>query len=159
MVRAQDLWQHFEGQAACEGSPVSDTSDHDQTRFVRSPAAAAGNDGNAQTAGRAPLETVDFDVTAGFGDEAAAGDAEFIDLTQGADSPAAGSDGDFLDLGGAVEDVPLAPAPTAAPPPVAPAPAPTPAPVAETAGGGGKLVLIGAIVVALVAAVLWYVLR
>jgi hypothetical protein len=114
----------------------------------------AGGDDGATAPGRASLESVDFDVTAGFGDEAPAGEAEFIDLTQGADAAAAGAD-DFLDLGGAATDAPVVPA--AGPPAAAPAPAPTP--VTDTARGGGKLALIGAILAALVAAVLWFVMR
>ncbi len=135
---------------------MNDTPDHDQTRFVRSPAGPAGSGDGATAPGRASLESVDFDVTAGFGDEAPAGEAEFIDLTQGADTAAAADD-DFLNLGGAVADLPAAPVPAVAPPPAAPAPAPTP--VADTAGGGSKLALIGAILAALVAAVLWFVMR
>jgi len=131
---------------------VSDTSDHDQ---IRSSAAQAGGADGATAMGRASLESVDFDVTAGFGDEAPAADAEFIDLTQGSDTATAAGDEDFLDLGGEAAELPVPTVPVAGPPPVAPAPVP----VAEAAGGGSKLALIGAIVAALVAAVLWFVMR
>ncbi|HMM78121.1 MAG TPA: hypothetical protein PJ986_20655 [Gammaproteobacteria bacterium] len=140
---------------------MSDTSDHDHTRYAGSPGARAGSGDAGTPTGRASLESVDFDVTAGFGDEAPAAEAEFIDLTQGADAAAAaaavGSE-DFLDLTGEAAAAHAAPEPiAAAAPPIAAAPPPPPAP--DAAGGGGKLALIGAIVAALVAAALWFALR
>lgn len=119
---------------------MSDTHDHDQTTFTRSP-------------GRASLDAVDFDVTAGFGEGTEPTEAgEFFDLTQGADeSPASPAHEEIVDM--TVETTAPAPAPSAG---GAAAPAPLPE---ATAGGGGKLALIGAIVVALVAAVLWFAMR
>ncbi len=121
---------------------MSDTHDHDQTTFTRSP-------------GRASLDAVDFDVTAGFGEGAEPAEAgEFFDLTQGADeSPANPAHEEIVDM--TVETAAPAPAP---PPSAGGAAAPAPLPEA-TAGGGGKLALIGAIVVALVAAALWFAMR
>jgi len=125
------MWQHFARYCSfARNSPVNDTSDHDQVRD--------------SLRGRASLETVDFDVTAGFGDETTTDDAEFIDLT--AADPAAASDAEVVEVTTTVPERPAAP--SAAPSVSAPA-----------AAGGGNLALIGAIVAALVAAVLWYVLR
>lgn len=73
------------------------------------------------------LDNVDFDVTAGFTDDAPAEANEFIDLTQGA----AGA----------------TPARTPLPATAEPA----------TAGGIGKLVLIAVLVAAVIAAGLWFV--
>ena len=148
---------------------MSDTQDHDQTRFVRAPGSRPDSEvatgGTAE--GRESLNTVDFDVTSGFGDEAAAADEGFIDITAGADEAAADA---VLDLTRASEPVvdtipvgsPSVPSPAVAPTPTpnpTPAPAPTPMPIqAPDAAGGGKLIVIG-VVIAVIALVTWIVLR
>lgn len=154
---------------------MSDTQDQDKTMFVRPPGAnaePADSQGEPavspdqtsridQTAmpptpaERAPsLDTVDFDVTAGFGDEAPPASDEFFDITQGAESPVA--DG----AGGPPPAEPVSPSPAAV---TAPTPAVTPAPPSPppeaAAGRGGSLVLIVIIVVAVVAAALWLAMR
>lgn len=143
-------------------TPTESVSGHDQT-FMMKPSARAREAAAALSAEREAkrsqtlpppppdrgpsLDTVDFDVTAGFDDEPAAVGDEFFDITQGADVPAADSH-------------------EAAPPPAVPAsaPAPTPPPMAEApaapaAGGGGKLVLIAIIVAAVIAGGLWFAMR
>jgi len=154
---------------AAKDAPETDADTagaHDQT-FMMKPSARAREAAAALSAEREAkrsqtlpppppergpsLDSVDFDVTAGFGDEAPAEADEFFDITQGADSPAAAAD---------VIDPTREPAPAAAPA-SAPSPAPTsaPAPPVDAGGGGGKLVLIAIIVAAVVAAGLWFALR
>lgn len=149
---------------AAPAVPEEPVDAHDQT-FMMKPSARAREAAAALSAereskraqtlppqaggGTPALESVDFDVTAGFGDAAPTEAEDFFDITQGADADAAPAT--------------AAAAPT--PPPAvtpAPTPAPTPTPTempAPATGGSGKLALVAVIVAAIIAAGLWFALR
>lgn len=125
---------------------MTDTSNRDDSMDTR---ATDDQQSDSVRPGRATLQTVDFDVTAGFGDDAPAA-AEFIDVTQGVEAAAtsAGSDGAAAAPDKTEESAPPTPAigASSVPPPV-------------SASSGSRRVWLGGIAVVVFIVALWFALR